>query len=61
MTSKVVYHSAQEMDPLKSTIKDAIRSQHNGSGSDSTLLITPDEVRQELERVKSGKSDGGGS
>ena len=51
--------SMPQMDALTSTINDDIMNQDN-STSYNMLLITPDEVRQALQKMKPGKGEGEG-
>uniref|UniRef100_A0A0P4VXS2 Reverse transcriptase domain-containing protein n=1 Tax=Scylla olivacea TaxID=85551 RepID=A0A0P4VXS2_SCYOL len=51
-------YDTNEMDSLKSAINSVISCQKNSN--ESILLITPDEVRQALRRVRPGKGEGEG-
>ena len=61
---EVLYNSTSynvnEMDSLKSTINNVISRQDNSNKSERILLITPDEVRQALRRLRPGKGEGEG-
>ena len=53
-------YNVNEMDSLKPTINNVLSRQDNSNVGERILLITPDEVRLALRRVRPGKGEGEG-